>query len=616
MSLHSYYQDQIVACRKEIRRLQNKLNGLAILRLLLFAGFAWSLDVLMHGISAGWSFSAIGTAAGFLVCVNVYVRWKDQRRLQEKLLFVNENELSQLDGAANRFADGTSWLDSVNYLDDLDIFGPRSLFHLLNRTSTARGAAELAVRLRQPILETGPILTQQEAIRALAPQTGNRQLLTATGLVSSEDAERSGSIGKQDVKDSLEKWLRTPPRMTRRIWLWMATTTLSLVNLYGLYLFFDDGNFTLLVGGIIVSRLLTGAWSPYINAQHRLIGHQHALLDQYAGILSVFNRTATAGSDMLGRLQEGTEKAHTSIRRLSRLSSYFDQRLNLLVNVILNTFFFYDLLCMLGLERWKIANQANLPGWIDAVGAIESLNSLATFAFNHPDYIYPVPQSGAYPTPKSNARADANGAGVFIEATGLAHPMIPPARRIANDITIGRDQRLILVTGSNMSGKTTFLRTVGVNLLMAQCGLPVCAATFTFTPMQLLTSLRITDSLQEQTSYFMAELNKLQMIVHRLRTGEPALVLIDEILRGTNSEDKTHGSEQFIRRLLQYPCLSFFATHDLTLGELEREMPEAISNYCFESNIEGDELNFDYRLRRGVARNRNASFLMRRMDII
>jgi hypothetical protein len=585
----------------ENRRLQNKLNQLAFLRVLVFACFAWSVDVLFHGFSTAWLLAAIFSAAGFIVCVNIYLRWKDRRRLQENLRYVCENELALLGGNPNGFPDGNRWLDSANYLDDLDIFGPGSLFHVLNRTTTQRGDAALAERLRQPLLSGDAIGQQQQAIRALAPQTAVRQLLTATGLISKEEAHRSGIAAGQDSRESLEQWLNMPPRAGRHPWLPMVIVALSLTNLYGLYRFFDDGNYTILIAAIIVSRLVTAVWARYVNAQHRLIGHQHALLDRYAGILSVFNGCAASGSEQLRQIQGGTEKASSALRRLSQLSSWFDQRLNLLVNLILNTFFFYDLLCLIALERWKTVNKAGFPVWIDAVGTIERLNSLATHAFNHPEYIYPLPVAGEPP---------------FIGATGLAHPMIPAGRRVANDITVGRDQRLVLVTGSNMSGKTTFLRTVGVNLLMAQCGLPVCAASFSFTPMHLLTSLRITDSLQEQTSYFMAELNKLQMIIHRLQTGEPALVLIDEILRGTNSEDKTHGSEQFIRRLLQYPCLSFFATHDLTLGQLEPEMPGAISNYCFESVIEDGELHFDYRLQRGVARNRNASFLMRKMDII
>jgi DNA mismatch repair ATPase MutS len=263
--------------------------------------------------------------------------------------------------------------------------------------------------------------------------------------------------------------------------------------------------------------------------------------------------------------------------------------------------FVYNLNGVIVLEKWKALNRESFPEWIDVVGRIECLNSLASFAFNHPEYHYPSPAAGQ---------------DLYITATQLAHPLIPAAENVSNDFSIGRNERLILVTGSNMSGKTTFLRTIGVNLLLAQCGAPVCAAAFSFTPMNLLTSLRVSDSLQEHTSYFMAELKKLQQIIHRLRSGGPALVLIDEILRGTNSEDKTYGSEQFIRKLLQYRCLALFATHDLSLGKLEEDQPGVISNYCFESVIEKDELHFNYQLQRGIARNRNASFLMQKMEII
>jgi len=167
-----------------------------------------------------------------------------------------------------------------------------------------------------------------------------------------------------------------------------------------------------------------------------------------------------------------------------------------------------------------------------------------------------------------------------------------------------------------MSGKTTFLRTLGVNLVLAQCGAPVCANSFSFTPMHIQSSIRVSDSLQESTSYFMAELKRLHDIVIKLESGEPSLVLIDEILRGTNSDDKTHGSEQFIKKLIAYNCLTMFATHDLSLSVLENESPEKIDNYCFESVIENGELIFDYKLRKGVARNKNASFLMQKMGII
>jgi DNA mismatch repair ATPase MutS len=222
--------------------------------------------------------------------------------------------------------------------------------------------------------------------------------------------------------------------------------------------------------------------------------------------------------------------------------------------------------------------------------------------FNHPAWIWPVVNGND---------------GLSITGKALAHPLIPALENVANDFSIGKAEKLILVTGSNMSGKTTFLRTVGVNLILAQCGAPVSAASFAFTPMHILSSIRVSDSLQEHTSYFMAELKRLKHIITFLQQeSTPALVLIDEILRGTNSEDKTFGSEQFIKKLLQYNCLTMFATHDLSLGQLETALPGQLNNYCFESIIRDGELIFDYTLQRGIAKNKNASFLMEKMAII
>lgn len=607
-----------------IDELQRKLNGMSLVRVIIFAALGWDVYEMVHGYSLLFLLLALVLSGLFIFCINLHFSWKEKRRLLEKLRFVNENELQLLSGGVNSFPDGAAFLDADNYLEDLDIFGPRSLFHLLNRTTTVRGADALAHQLREPLLAAQRILQQQEAIRTLAPQTERRQLLTATGLVL-QDATTQGPVKPYSDLDteSLREWLETPPRLLRNIPVRIAVYLLCVFNAYAIYELFASNKYTLVLIGVAVSRGLWAFFSGYINRQHNLLGHKHALLDQYAGILAVFNAVDTGQSTILQEMRGHTGKAHTAIRRLSKLSSAFDNRLNLLVNLVLGNFFFYDLFCMIAAEKWKTRNRAGLLGWIDTVARVEALNTLATYAFNQPGNTYPEPIDetsrapviaqlpvGA-PAPAMDARPT-----LFIESTGLGHPLIPAERRVANDLTIGRSESLILVTGSNMSGKTTFLRTLGVNLLMAQNGLPVCATVFRFTPLQLLTSLRISDSLQEQTSYFMAELKKLQKIILRLQTGAPALVLIDEILRGTNSEDKTYGSEQFIRKLLGYRCLSLFATHDLSLGELEKELPGRISNYCFESIIENNELLFDYRLQRGIARNRNASFLMQRMQII
>jgi hypothetical protein len=622
------YRDQVAACTAGIRQLQNKLNGLSLLRVLVFVALCFTVYALMQGFSTNLFVLTVLLAAGFIVCINVYYSCKEERRLLEKLRFVSNNELGVLAGESNGFPDGAAYLDNENYLDDLDIFGRRSLFHTLNRTTTARGSVSLADRLSQPLMQAEEIIRQQEAIRALTSQTELRRLLTATGLVMQEKgtAATPGNVPADLNMDNLRKWLDTPPRIANRIALRVGIALVEVFSLYAIYQLFASNTYTPVLLAFVVCRLVQVRYLKYIGQQHQLIGHNHEVLDQFAGILAVFNNTDTTGSVVLQQLRTHTGNAHTAIRRLSRLTNAFDQRLNLLVNLLLSNFFFYDLHCMIGLERWKAANRAEFLDWLDAVATVERLNSLATFAFNNPDNNYPEPIAAASAAPRGNGAhvTDASSGplqgtaapGLFIEAIRLAHPLIPAARRVANDLSIGHEERLILVTGSNMSGKTTFLRTLGVNLLMAQCGLPVCAASFVFTPMQLLTSLRISDSLQDQTSYFMAELKKLQKIIRCLETGAPALVLIDEILRGTNSEDKTYGSEQFIRKLLQYPCLSLFATHDLSLGRLEQTSPGALRNYCFESVIESGELHFDYRLQRGIARNRNASFLMQKMNII
>ncbi|HTI93167.1 MAG TPA: hypothetical protein VL727_21355 [Puia sp.] len=615
MSTINFYQSTLDDCNDHVQRLRKKMNLLALVRLLLFTGIVYITYLLTRDLTTPLLLLLLVALAAFLICVNFYYRLKDQRALWEKLAWVNTNELSLLHNGLNDFPDGSGFLDSDNYLDDLDIFGKRSIFHVLNRTTTSHGTATLTGLLRNSFLSVDSINQQQQAIRVLAPQSSLRQLLTAKGLLA---GEKEGNL------DSIQSWLDTEPLLYHRKGLRIVINLLTVFNLFSLFYYLSSNNYTLLLAGVLVSWMLTAFFTKRIDLEHEHIARKQNILDQYAAILAVFNTVKTTGSPLLQQLQARTDKAHKAIRQLSKLSAYFDQRINVLVKTFLNAFIAYDLRCLIALERWKINNKPVFPGWIEAVGNVECLNSLATFAFNNPDYVYPVPVAAATSsTEATDDRGSAPGAmrsgassGLFIEATSLSHPLIPADARVANDFSIGRSERLILVTGSNMSGKTTFLRTVGVNLLLAQSGLPVCASAFSFTPMYLLTSLRISDSLQEQTSYFMAELKKLRNIVHRLQTGLPALVLIDEILRGTNSEDKTHGSELFIRKLIQYHCLSLFATHDLSLGQMEQELPETIRNYCFESVIEGDSLHFNYQLQRGIARNRNASFLMKTMEII
>lgn len=592
MTKQAFYQEKIGFYTTGIRSFKNKIAFSALLRLLSFTAFAVSFYYLINNFSPSLAVLSIVLLVLFVAVVKHAIRLKEKRSLLEKLLFVNNNELSIINGGHNALDDGKQFLDVNGYDSDLDIVGPFSLYHLLNRCTTAHGKERLADLLQHPLLQPGDILQRQQAVAALSSQVDKRQHLTAYGLLYEEGEGNLHSIGD---------WLSGGKKLHEKKWLQVARWIVPLYTIPSLILYIANGNLTYLFAGIAVGWIITAMHAGYIYQQHQLIAKKQAILNQYADILKTFVSVDAGDSVLLKKLQTTAQQAFGAIEGLAKLTSLFDQRLNLLVNVFLNSTILYDVQCIVALEKWKAQHSAFFNDWLHTVGDIECLNALAAFSFNNSDFIYPT-------VLKEES--------MVISATQMAHPLIGEKERVANDFEAGKTAKLLLVTGSNMSGKTTFLRTLGINLILAQSGAPVCATGFTFTPMEILTSIRVNDSLQEHTSYFMAELKRLQQIIQRLRQGAPALVLIDEILRGTNSEDKTHGSEQFILQLIQYNCITLFATHDLTLASLEDDHKGIITNCCFESVIQNDTLYFDYKLQAGVAKNKNASFLMKQMGII
>ena len=592
MAAQSFYESKSRLYTEAVVSFKRKIAALSLFRLLAFVASGLSGYFFFTQRSTGLLLLTLLLLALFLLLVIYAQRLKEQKALLEKLLFINTNELAILNNEPNAMDDGSLFLNGKGYAEDLDIFGPRSLFHLLNRCTTSHGKFSLATLFEHPLSDTATITQRQEAVQILSAQADQRQLITAQGLLH---AEAEGNL------HSIETWLQPATNLHKKKWLQILRWVLPLYNIPCFLYYIATGEMLYVAVGVAASWLITARYAKYINIQHQLIGKKQSVLNQYAGILKAFVAIETGSSPVLRQLQQTASNAHGAIRKLAKLSSAFDQRLNLLVNVFLNSLILYDMQCILALEQWKERHKSNFSQWLHGVGDIECLNTLAGFAFNHPNYTYPLVHTDE---------------ALFISTEEMAHPLIAAAERVANDFETGKNNKLVLVTGSNMSGKTTFLRTLGVNLILAQSGAPVCAKTFTFSPMEILTSIRVNDSLQEHTSYFMAELQRLQKIIQRLQNNNPALVLIDEILRGTNSEDKTYGSEQFILQLLRYNCITLFATHDLTLASLENAHNGVISNFCFESIIENNTLHFDYKLQPGVARNKNASFLMKQMGIV
>jgi DNA mismatch repair ATPase MutS len=279
--------------------------------------------------------------------------------------------------------------------------------------------------------------------------------------------------------------------------------------------------------------------------------------------------------------------------------SYLNARLNFLTNVVVNSLFMCDLQCIYRLEKWKHENASQLKIWLDVICEAEVLCSLGTYAFNNPVFIYPGINNE-----------------LAIRTENVGHPLLPINECVTNDLYLGKGQSVLIITGANMAGKSTFLRTVGVNLVLALAGAPVFAKSFSCPIIHLRTGMRTADSLKDHQSYFYAELDRLKSIMDELRSDKPLLILLDEILKGTNSTDKQSGSIALVKQLLPHPCLAMIATHDVVLGDLENQFPQHIKNYYFEANIENDQLFFDYKLKHGIAQKMNATFLMKKMGII
>ena len=344
----------------------------------------------------------------------------------------------------------------------------------------------------------------------------------------------------------------------------------------------------------------------YARAGH--IGKLHAQADKIDITLSTYSdliRTVEDNKFNAAELQEirrrlwnGERKASESLRTLSRHIGALNQRFSL-AGIILNVLYLRDIRHAMALEQWRQRHIDDLPRWLGALAEMDALHSLGNFAFNHPDYTYPTIADHYFQ----------------MQGSALGHPLLHRNVCVKNDIDIPDCPQFLIITGANMAGKSTYLRTVGVNFLLACMGVPVCAESLTVCPAHLVTSLRTSDSLAGNESYFFAELKRLKMIIDRLQRGEQLFIILDEILKGTNSADKQRGSIALMKQLVSLRSCGIIATHDLVLGTLEGEFPGLIKNYRFEADIRNNELTFSYRLREGVAQNMNACFLMRKMGI-
>lgn len=593
-ALIRFYDERIAQHRATLEALKRKIYHAGTLRLLIVVA---ALVAVWIARGAGWGvLTGIGVACAvpFVALMVYHNRLSARKDFATELMRLNEAERRAIDYDFSAFDGGGEYADAAHpFALDLDVFGEQSLFCSLNRTVTSAGQSLLAQWFMRPLTERAAVLRRREAIRELADRPDFRQPFYATGIAS-----------KGQRAEASDAWMKDVPRFAdRAVWrvLKVLVPTLWIVVAVGCAV----GAFpTWVAGGMLaVSFGVANLPARRIHALCKSADQMEGVLRSYAALIArVEAETFCAESLVVLRRRfvptEGVS-ASQAIRGLSRLIGALDQRYSM-AGLLLNLFLLRDVWLAGRVERWMVRHAGHVADWFGALAEVDALCSLGGFAFNHPDYPYP----------------ELTDAYFCMEGRGLGHPLIRRDRCVRNDLHIARPPHFVVITGANMAGKSTYLRTVGVNFLLACMGLPVCAEQLTVSPAPLFTSLRTADSLAAGESYFFAELKRLKQIIDRLQAGEQLFIILDEILKGTNSEDKRKGSLALMKQLVGRGACGIIATHDLQLGALADEFPDAVENGCFEADMTPDTLTFSYRLRPGVAQNMNACFLMKRMGII
>ncbi|MEO8766222.1 MAG: hypothetical protein ABI416_18110 [Ginsengibacter sp.] len=510
------------------------------------------------------------------------------------LVNINTDELKFLDGNYHSFPEGNQHIPADHlYANDLDIFGKASLFQFINRATSEMGSSRLAHYLQFPA-DTSLILKRQAAVKELSRKVEWIQDLQARG----KEKEITFS-----TKNRLSAWVDEPPVFSQfKPWKWLRyVLPLIICSVVVLYIFDQVST-----GAFYLALLIFATIAYQVN---KIVAPIHEKLSKIAEELEILSgslylvENAKFESDLLTGLQATFLHEHKNvsgdITTLRKLLDKLDLRYNLVISAPLNILLLWNLQQVLDLEKWKFNQQKNINGWFDALGHIEALNSFGVLHFNEPEWAFPEIAPGYF----------------FIEGKETGHPLIPKKTRVNNFIEIKHDGELMLVTGSNMAGKSTYLRCIGVNVILAMAGAPVCASYFKVSHVQIVSSMRITDNLAESTSTFYAELKKLKTIIEKVNNGEKIFILLDEILRGTNSVDRHTGSVALIKQLIKHHTAAIIATHDLDLAKLKDEFPGNIINYHFDVQVSNEELFFDYCLKPGVCTSLNASILMKKIGI-
>ncbi|MBE0679801.1 MAG: hypothetical protein IH592_13645, partial [Bacteroidales bacterium] len=571
MSPREVYTTREAEFSASAERLRELSDRLSIARLTAFVGGLILFAVLLT-VSVVASVTALTLALIFLAWL--VIRYETTEKSRKKFLHLSEiNRLEQkcIDGDFSGYKQGEEYIERDHpYSYDLDIFGKASLFQYICRT-TSKPASDLLAEYLKQSASREEILRRQKAVAEMQPMTGWRQEMMTLGYLNA---------GAGNDPAPLMQWLRSDDTFTKIMREKIITGSLSLLALASVILVISGLPVAILTPVFITNFIFNVTRFNRISKLQDQVSRSSDLLKSYSEIIRLIEKEKFTAPKLLtlqGSFKD-SNPASFHIRHLSKLVGRLDMRLNMLMYAPLNLLFFTDIHFCLALERWKREHAQRIPGWFAAMAEFEVLASLGNMAFNNPGWVFPTLTDDFF---------------VF-STVEMGHPLIPADRRINNDFSVEGPGKAIVITGSNMSGKSTFLRTCGINAVLAFAGAPACASAFTVSLVRLHSSMRISDSLEENISSFYAELRRLRAIIAGAESDPKAFLLLDEVLRGTNSDDRYAGSVALIRQLTGYGSVAMVATHDLRLAGLEKELPDNIENYHFDVKVSGEELFFDY----------------------
>ena len=591
------YQQEASTLTQQVLAGKRSINQISLYRLAAFLTGIVIIYLIGHFGAIYMLLVFLLTSFVFMQLVMKQGKLQIQHDFNKNLLAVIENEINNLQAHQNSYDDGSNFTDAAHpYTDDLDIFGPFSLFHEVNRSNTQNGKAILADWFKNPV-DKIKIEERQQAVKELTQKIKATFNFRAHLLpfVHHEMENLSAAISnglKNRIAFTDRKWLKTYIQILPYL------ITALIAGAFFTSIFLDILGFVLLF-----NFFLSGIFNKEVNSVHSGFSKCAGQLNSYAEVLKWVEEENWQSAYLKKLVQQcesanRSEKTYVKIASLAKIIKQFDLMTTPIGALFLNLLFLWGIRCSINVSRWHQTSSVFILKAFEVISGFEAITSLSTLHYNHPDW----------PFPKIS-----NEFGLKMEQLG--HPLIAEEKRVVNNFSMENHKTVDVITGSNMAGKSTFLRTLGINLVLAYSGAPVCAESMAVSVLKLVSYMRIKDSLNESTSTFKAELDRLKMILEKTAAETDVLVLIDEMLRGTNSKDKYAGSKAFIERLIRQQTAALVATHDLQIADLADEHPGAVRNFHFDIKMQNQDMFFDYKIKDGACKTFNASILLREIGL-